>query len=247
MAKKYKFECRLELRDSKPHIWRRVQVDRNMTVAEFCYIVLVLFEMQASHLLKVTVPVGQMQVEKFKKLSGDTYDEKKFLKEHPQLPTIRYRYELLDMIDDFPRRENDIVFNITKEKLNHAISEVGERMELWYDFGDDWFVDIELMNIVETEEESIYPLVLDGKGFGIIEDCGGSWGLNDIVKAFKAKKGNLYIDIRDWLGVDDFDFSRFDISEMNQRLKVIPQIYKRSYEERKAPTKEEIDFIDRKY
>jgi hypothetical protein len=245
MNKIYQF--RLELRDTKPRIWRTVQVNSKMTVAEFSYIVLVLFEMQASHLMKVTVPVGQIQIEKFKKLTGDSYNEEAFLKEHPELPKIRYRYELLDMIDDFPRRDNDIIFNITKESLTHAISEIGDRMELWYDFGDDWFIDIKLTDIIEAEEETFFPLVLNGKGFGIIEDCGGPWRLNDIIKAYKTKTGHLYKDMCDWLGIDDFDFSYFDINEMNERLQVIPHIYKRSYEEKKAPTKEEIDYIDRNY
>lgn len=181
-----------------------------------------------------------MQIEKYKKLSGDAFDEKEFLKEHPDLSSIRYRYELLDIIDDFPSRQNDIIHNVTKAKLKHAISEIGEYMELWYDFGDDWFIDIRLTDIVDGEESSLSPIVMDGKGFGIIEDCGGPWGLNDIIKAFRDKKGQLYQDTCEWLGIDEFNFSYFDIDEMNERLQVIPQIYKRSYELKKVPTQKEI-------
>jgi len=140
---------------------------------------------------------------------------------------------------------NDISLDSTKEKLKHAIKKIGERMELWYDFGDDWFVDIKLTDIVDGEEGIISPIVIDGKGFGIIEDCGGAWRLNDIIKAYKTKKSKDYNEIKEWLGVDDFDFSLFDMKEMNERLQVIPQIYKRSYEEKKTPTQEEIDYIDR--
>jgi hypothetical protein len=168
-----------------------------MTVAEFAYMTLVLFEMQASHLFKITVPVGEMQVEKYRKLTGDSFDEKQFLKEHPDLSSIRYRYELLDIIDDFPRRENDIIYNVTKEKLKDAISKIGVMM------------------------------------------------LNDIIKSYKSKKSKLYLEIKDWIGIDDFDFSLFDIEKMNKRLQVIPTIYKRSYEQKKAPTDSEIDYIER--
>jgi len=239
------YEFNLELRDSKPTIWRTIQVQEKITVAEFVYIVLVLFEMQASHLFKITVPVGKMQVEKNKKLTGDSFDEKAFLKEHPDLPTIRYRYELLDIIDDVPRRDNDIIYNVSKEKLKHAISGIGERMELWYDFGDDWFVDIKLTEISEIDEFATLPQVLDGNGFGVIEDCGGVWRLNDIIKSYTSKKSKLYHEIKEWIGIDDFDFSLFDIEEMNKRLQIIPAIYKRSYEQKKAPTKEEIDYIEK--
>ena len=58
----------MTLRDAKPKVWRKVQVFENMSVADFAYIVLTVFEMKASHLLKVTVPVGQMQVERYKEL-----------------------------------------------------------------------------------------------------------------------------------------------------------------------------------
>ncbi|BCR36146.1 plasmid pRiA4b ORF-3 family protein [Mariniplasma anaerobium] len=244
MAKIYQFY--VELRDSSPKIWRTIQVRQRMTVAEFVYILLPLFEMQASHLFKVNVPVGKMQVEKNKKVSGDAFDEKAFLKEHPELPKIRYRYELLDMIDDFSKRENDIIFNVTKESLKYAISEIGERMELWYDFGDDWFIDIKLKDIFDTDDSNMSPIVLEGEGFGIIEDCGGVWRLNDIIKAFKSKKSKSFQEYRDWLGIEDFNFSLFEKDEMNERLQVIPQIYKRCYEEKKALTDQEIKYIERK-
>ena len=238
------FQFYMELRDSKPKVWRKVQVPEKMTVADLAYTVLTVFEMKATHLLKVTVPVGQMQVEKYKRLMGDAYDEEAFLEEHPELPNIRYRYELLDMID-VPRLENDIVHNITKAKLSHAVSEVGERMELWYDFGDDWFVDIKLTEVNEMDDSRILPRVIDGDGFGILEDCGGVWMLNDIVKAYKTKKSRLYKDMREWLGVDEFDFSSFDLDEMNERLQVIPEIFKGGYEKRSVPTDDEISYIDR--
>ena len=60
------YEFYLELRDSNPKIWRIIQVNSNITVADFIYIVLPLFEMEAAHLFKVTVPVGLMQVENLK-------------------------------------------------------------------------------------------------------------------------------------------------------------------------------------
>ncbi len=245
MVKIYEFYT--ELRDSNPKIFRTIQVISKITVAEFVYILLSLYDMQATHLFKVIVPKGQTLVEAYKRKIGNDFDEVTFKNEHPDISNVRYRYELLDIIDDFPERENDVVLNVTKEKLKQAISIIGEQMVLWYDFGDDWFVDIKLINIIETEDDVITPNVLKGAGFGIIEDCGGSWRLNDIIIAFQNKKGKLYKEICDWLDIDDFDFSKFDIDEMNKRLQVIPQIYKRSYEKKIVPSQEEIDYIERRY
>jgi hypothetical protein len=69
------------------------------------------------------------------------------------------------------------------------------------------------------------PRVIEGAGFGIVEDCGGTGGLETLVKAFKKKKGSDYKSFREWLGVDDFDVTAFDIDDMNFRLKRIPRVY----------------------
>lgn len=243
------YELHLELRDSKPKIWRTLQVNQKMTVAEFAYIALVLFEMQASHLFKVIVPKGAMLVEEYSKKLGAGFDEQAFNKEHPETRTIRYTYELLHMIDQkfIFAKGNDIIHDVCKEKLKHSISMIGERIELWYDFGDDWFIDIKLKNIFDANDSNLLPTVKDGEGFGIIEDCGGVCGLNDIIKVFKSKTSKKYKEYRDWLGNDDFDFSLFEIEEMNKRLQVIPEIYKRSYEEKNSPTDKEIDYIERRH
>ena len=94
---------------------------------------------------------------------------------------------------------------------------------------------------------SVLPRVLEGAGFGIIEDCGGVPGLEELTEAFKKKKGALYKELRDWLGVDELDMSSLDIDDMNIRLKKLPRIYKQIYEDRTAPTQRSIDLIERKY
>jgi len=48
-----------ELEDYKPKIWRRFQVTDYITVARLGYIVQVLFEMKASHLMAIEVPEGE--------------------------------------------------------------------------------------------------------------------------------------------------------------------------------------------
>jgi len=47
-----------ELDDYKPKIWRRFQVTDNVTIARLGYILQVLFEMKASHLMAIEVPKG---------------------------------------------------------------------------------------------------------------------------------------------------------------------------------------------
>ena len=54
---------------------------------------------------------------------------------------------------------------------------------------------------------SSLPFVTDGKGSGIIEDCGGIGGLKAVMEAFKIKAGEDYENYKDWLGRDDIDLT----------------------------------------
>ncbi len=58
-------------------------------------------------------------------------------------------------------------------------------MTFTYDFGDNWQVSMVLEKIIEDKVLSgkELPRVLEGDGYGIIEDCGGVGGLEDITKA----------------------------------------------------------------
>ena len=89
--------------------------------------------------------------------------------------------------------------------------------------------------------------MLEGEGFGIVEDCGGIYGLADLALAFNEKNGEQYEDFRSWLGVDDLDLEMFDLDDMNFRLKKLPAIYAKIYEQRAYPTQRSIDLIERKY
>jgi len=123
------------------------------------------------------------------------------------------------------------------------------RLVVWYDFGDDW-------RVLATREKTIddpdlpakeLPRVLQGKGHGIIEDCGGIYDLAEVTQAFKEKKGEEYERYREWPDVDDLDMEAFDLEDMNFRLKKLPAIYAKIYERRQAPTQADIRLIERNY
>jgi hypothetical protein len=207
----------------------------------------VLFEMTASHLMAIEVPKGENFVQYMKT-------------KHPDLPkatandyydNLIWRYEILD--DDLepfndPHR-NVKVADATESRLRHAVSEPNEKLNFNYDFGDDWWVSLTLEKvIVDKELPGIeLPRVLEGAGFGIVENVGGTGGLEDLAKAFKKKKGADYKHYSEWLGIEDLDMAAFDIDDMNFRLKKIPRIYKQCYEDRLTPTQQSINLIERKY
>lgn len=245
MAGKPIYQFYAELDEYEPVIWRRFQVAGKITMARLAYIVMTLFEMRASHLFAVEVPWA----ENFRKnLRKENRSEANFETLFASIQPI-WRYEVAEQ-DEFEILDEDAkIFDATQSILSKIIENVGDTLNLNYDFGDNWYVSLVLESIstdVVLPAKEL-PRVLEGEGFGIIEDCGGVFGLAEIRDAFIEKKGERYEELRDWLGVDDFDMSAFDLDDMNFRLKKLPRIYKECYEDRLTPTQRSIDLIERKY
>jgi hypothetical protein len=219
-----------ELEDYRPKLWRRFQVAGNCTVARLGYVVMALYEMRASHLLAIE-------------------HERPFLtatgRLSKRMELIR-RYSIPD--EDGEWKEFDDA-DATQVRLSQLAFEANSRLLVWYDFGDDWRVIVKLEKVFSDPvlPGRELPRVLEGKGYGIVEDCGGVGSLEDLAAAFKAKQGEEYDNYREWLGVDDFDMARFDLDDMNFRLKKLPRIYADIYEKHLYPTQQSIDLIERKY
>jgi hypothetical protein len=222
MASQPIYQFYAELEDFRPKIWRRFQVPGNITIARLGYILMALFEMEASHLFALEWRFG----------SGKN------------IKTLHYEVPMED------EERSDSGEDATAEKLSSITREPKKNIcRFQYDFGDDWWVMLNLEKVYNDPDlpGKELPRVLEGEGFGIIEDCGGVGGLAELAKAFKQKKGASYDQFCEWLGVEDFDVSAFDMDDMNFRIKKLPRIYKQIYEDGLEPTQQSIDLIERKY
>ena len=84
----------------------------------------------------------------------------------------------------------------------------GDKFKIIYDFGDYWEFLITVSKEEKTEDKDIAKFkVIDGKGLGIVEDCGGIWGLAEIIyKEFEDDERKEYyenIDI-DYFNIQDY-------------------------------------------
>lgn len=240
----YRFKA--SLHELSTRIWRRFDIDRDVTLASAAYVLMTMFEMRASHLFRFEAAKGKMLMATLRKDHPD-FDTDAFDREYPGIKNLRISYELVDFgLGPSLRRVR--TENVMTTPLKHAVSAVDETLMFEYDFGDGWRIDLKLEAILETEtaDEHIPPTVLAGKGYGILEDAGGTRGLLEAAAAFSIGHGKTYDEYRRWLGVDRFDLDAFDMTEMNLRLAVIPSIYRRAYEERTEPTEAEIDLIERR-
>ena len=133
--------------------------------------------------------------------------------------------------------------------MKHVISRTHSKLSLVYDFGDNWWVDITLERIFKDDTLSgrLLPRVIEGEGYGIVEDCGGVGGLTRLAKAFKMKRGTEYNEYSQWLGMDEFELETFDVEDMNFRLLRVPRIYKDIYEYNLPPTERSMKILERRY
>lgn len=221
----YQFYSQLE--DYRPKIWRRFQTSGNISLARLGYIVMTMYEMRGHHLLDLEYEIPMLT------RSGRYGGSMESLGRYA-VPS--------DMDDDFVPSKD-----ATKAKISKLDLEPPHRLVVNYDYGDGWAVDVKLEEKIQIPDLTArdLPRVLNGKGRGIVEDCGGVPGLEELTEAFKIKKGETYEDLRDWLGVDDFDMEKFDVDEMNFRLKKIPAIFANIYEKRKPPTNKQIALLER--
>lgn len=235
MASQPIYQFYSELKDYKPKIWRRFQVPENITMARLGYILMTMYEMKANHLFRLTIP-SRENAGQDKTLSGAV------------TPGESWQFEV-DNKELFPG-EGGKVSDAAAHKLRSVLQgRQGEKLTLEYDYGSGWEVEVTLEAILEDKElpGRELPRVLAGEGYGIIEDCGGPGGLEQLAEAFRRKSGSEYERYRKWLGQDELDLTAFDLDDMNLRLKRVPRIYTELYECGCAPSKRSLNFLERKY
>ena len=246
MAIKQIYQLYAELKDYSPKIWRRFEVVSNITVARLGYILMTLFEMQASHLFSFDLPFS----ENYRIRMADQYSPKEidkltraFFTNNPVHRNLR-----LELKNEYAESFPDAA-DAAEALLKNMLNLIGEQIYFTYDFGDNWEVVIKLENVYSDDATpaSDFPRVLGGAGFGIIEDCGGVHGLGELAAAYKKKSGEAYEEYAEWLGITDLNLDSFDLNDMNFRLKKLPRIFRDIYEKELEPTQRSIDIIERKY
>lgn len=235
-----------ELNGYTPKIWREFEMNGDKTMAELGYSLMAMFEMQASHLFRFNY---EYEAESLSELRKHYPDEK--LKE--VLGKDSFTDLSRALVFELPSDEdtengNEIQYDVSKYQLKDIATRIPAHFTFEYDYGDGWCINLTLKSYEKIEIDARQlPRVLNGEGYGIIEDCGGINGLKDLATAFREKKGGKYNEYRQCLGMNNIDLVSFDIDDMNFRLKKLPRIYRDCYEYGYEPTQRSIDLIERKY
>jgi hypothetical protein len=105
-----------------------------------------------------------------------------------------------------------------KVKLSQVVAGGYEKFTYTYDFGDNWDHTIQVEKVLEPEPGIRYPRCTAGKRACPPEDCGGSWGYADFLKAIQNPKHERHEELLEWVG-GEFDPEAFDIEQINEALR----------------------------
>lgn len=91
----------------------------------------------------------------------------------------------------------------------------GSQLLYWYDFGDDWYHQLEVEQVLDGTLDA--PVCLDGRNACPVEDCGGIGGHLDIIEFVKDPSHSANPYLREWLP-EDYDPADFLLEEINKEL-----------------------------
>ncbi len=112
---------------------------------------------------------------------------------------------------------NPLFQMMDSEKI--TVREVFEKqthIEYEYDFGDGWNHTVELKRFIENYAEP-YPHCIELIGTAPMEDCGGPYGFDDIMKILDDPEHPEYNEVTSWLGKKEWRSS--DLKWINFRIK----------------------------
>lgn len=108
--------------------------------------------------------------------------------------------------------------NARKVRLWQVLTEPKMKFVYQYDFGDDWRHEVVLEKTLPPVEGAQYPVCLAGARACPPEDCGGTWGYQELLQTISDPEHEEYEETMEWLG-GEFDPEAFDLERINWELK----------------------------
>ena len=100
--------------------------------------------------------------------------------------------------------------------LNCLLVRPGTRFEYHYDFGDNWWIDLELEQVLAPDAQAKYPRCIAGERNAPPEDVGGVSGFAEYARIMADRYHPEYRETRRWRG--PFKPEKFSVSAVNRNL-----------------------------
>ena len=114
----------------------------------------------------------------------------------------------------------DRVINARRMTLDALVNPGVTRFSYTYDFGDDWEHTIVIEKAPSVSDAANYPACIAGKRACPPEDCGGTWGYEDLLAVLANPADPQHEEQREWIG-DDFNPEAFSVTKANAALAAV--------------------------
>ncbi len=189
------YRVRIDLKGTKPPLWRRLQVASDLFLDDFHDVIQAAFGWTDSHLHRFGC--------------GPEY----------------YSHDTEYYLCPFDVEEGETGVPEDQVRLDEVLVEIGDKLFYSYDFGDDWQHTIKLEAVVCHEESAPRVICTAGRRPGPAEDCGGVYGYELVVASADPTHTDHAAAVAEYtcqfgLDADHAPFTpiTFDIDEINRAL-----------------------------
>ena len=178
------YQFKITLQDVKPPVWRRIQIPNGYSFWDFHVAIQDAMGWADAHLHEF----------------------------HVREPKSR---ELISIgiPDDGEFGEDREIVPSWKPKISDYFSTETPTARYVYDFGDDWNHEIAFEEKLPSETPALHPICLDGNGACPPEDCGGSFGYAEFLRAIKKPGSPRGGELLEWVG-GSFNPKNFDVQKV---------------------------------
>jgi hypothetical protein len=189
----------VQLREAFPPVWRRIEVASDVGLDDLHDVLQVTFGWQDYHLYRFT--------------TGPEHD-----------PGVAFVCAA-DLAEAFEGDEDLPTWDV---RLDELLAEPGERLYYQYDYGDNWWLTLEVEDVVDGRVPPSHAVLVEGAGAGPPEDCGGVGGYRTIVAAADPSHPDhrqAIADLTAWWGrdvtPDEIGLEPFDLPTVTARVQAL--------------------------
>ena len=182
---------RIELRHTKPKIWRRIDVPLSYTLTSLHEVIMAAFGWHGGHMFEFEI-------------MGQRYSA----------PSILDDALDWDVVGPKPVDSGTV-------GLLALVTARIKKFNYTYDFGDDWRHIITILRVMDASPGIDYPALVAGARRAPIDDIGGVWGFYNLAEAAADPNHPDRKELEEWHGkefMDNFDLEEFDDESVRMRL-----------------------------
>jgi len=110
--------------------------------------------------------------------------------------------------------------NPARVMIGGLLAGKGQTLDYYYDFGDDWCLEISVLGSGKALSGVRYPRCVAGERAGPPEDCGGIGGFRQLLAARRNPRTEDDRELLEWVG-EDWDPGAFDLNAVNRALSAL--------------------------